>query len=36
VTLGQLRIAPMSQPEAEEIAEWKYEPPYHFYDADAD
>jgi [ribosomal protein S18]-alanine N-acetyltransferase len=36
VTLGQLRIAPMSQQEAEEIAEWRYDPPYDFYDADAD
>jgi [ribosomal protein S18]-alanine N-acetyltransferase len=36
VTLDQLRIAPMSQEEAEEIAEWRYDPPYHFYDADAD
>jgi ribosomal-protein-alanine N-acetyltransferase len=36
VTLDQLRIAPLSQEEAEEIAEWRYDPPYHFYDADAD
>jgi [ribosomal protein S18]-alanine N-acetyltransferase len=36
VTLGRLRIAPMSQQEAEEIAEWRYDPPYDFYDADAD
>jgi ribosomal-protein-alanine N-acetyltransferase len=36
VTLDQLRIAPMSQQEAEEIAEWRYDPPYDFYDADAD
>jgi [ribosomal protein S18]-alanine N-acetyltransferase len=35
-TVGQLRITPMSQQEAEEIAEWCYEPPYDFYDADAD
>ncbi len=36
MTLDQVRIAPMSQQEAEEIAQWRYEPPYDFYDADAD
>jgi [ribosomal protein S18]-alanine N-acetyltransferase len=31
-----VRITPMSQEEAEAIAEWRYDPPYHFYDASAD
>jgi [ribosomal protein S18]-alanine N-acetyltransferase len=31
-----LRILPMTQSDAEEIAGWRYEPPYSFYDADAD
>jgi len=35
-SLGDLRIAPMTQDEAEAIAEWRYEPPYDFYDAAAD
>lgn len=35
-TLGQLRIASMTQDEAEEIADWSYEPPYDFYDWRAD
>ena len=34
--LGQLKIGPMTQEEAEAIAHWRYEPPYDFYDADAD
>ena len=29
-------ISPMRQDEAEEIAGWRYDPPYDFYDADAD
>jgi [ribosomal protein S18]-alanine N-acetyltransferase len=36
MTLGLLRIAPMTQEEAEEVAGWRYDPPYDFYDADAD
>ena len=34
--IGQLGIALMSQHEAEAIADWRYDPPYDFYDADAD
>ncbi|MGH3111633.1 MAG: GNAT family N-acetyltransferase [Gaiellaceae bacterium] len=34
--LGQLRIAAITQEEAEAIASWRYDPPYDFYDADAD
>jgi len=34
--IGQLEIALISQHEAEAIADWRYEPPYDFYDADAD
>ncbi|MGH3134947.1 MAG: GNAT family N-acetyltransferase [Gaiellaceae bacterium] len=33
---SQLVIAPMSQDEAEAIADWRYEPPYDFYDWPAD
>jgi len=36
VTIGQIGISRMTQAEAEEIAEWSYEPPYDFYDVDAD
>ncbi len=35
-TIGAISIAHMTQAEAETIAEWSYEPPYDFYDADAD
>lgn len=35
-TIGQLSIAPMTQAEAEAIADWKYDPPYDFYDWRAD
>jgi len=35
-TIGQIDIAPMSQADAEEIAGWRYLPPYDFYDMDAD
>lgn len=34
--IGQLGIALMSQDEAEVIADWRYEPPYDFYDWPAD
>ena len=34
--LGDIDIAPMTQEDAEVIAGWRYEPPYDFYDADAD
>jgi len=34
--LAEIEVAPMTQEEAEEIAGWRYEPPYDFYDADAD
>ncbi|CAN5287251.1 GNAT family protein [soil metagenome] len=34
--LGTVSIAPMTQEEAEAVAAWRYEPPYDFYDADAD
>lgn len=33
---GDLTFGPMSQADAEEIADWHYEPPYDFYDARAD
>jgi len=35
-TIGPVRIALMSQDEAEAIADWRYEPPYDFYDWPAD
>ena len=35
-TIGRIDITPMSQDEAEEIAGWRYVPPYDFYDVDAD
>lgn len=35
-SLWPLNIAPMTQAEAEAIAEWRYESPYDFYDATAD
>ncbi len=31
-----VRIEAMTQDDAEEVAAWRYEPPYDFYDADAD
>jgi len=34
--IGQIAIALMSQEEAEEIAAWRYDPPYDFYDWPAD
>jgi ribosomal-protein-alanine N-acetyltransferase len=34
--LGRVVITSMSQDEAEKIAQWRYEAPYDFYDADAD
>ena len=33
---GKLVIAQMTQDEADEIADWRYDPPYDFYDARAD
>lgn len=36
MTIGRIDIARMTQGEAEEIAAWRYDPPYDFYDADAD
>jgi len=35
-TIGQVSIASMTQDEAEAIADWRYEPPYDFYDWRAD
>jgi len=34
--IGRIDITPMSQAEAEEIAGWRYVPPYDFYDVGAD
>ena len=34
--MGQIRITVMSQDEAEEVAAWRYDPPYDFYDWPAD
>jgi hypothetical protein len=34
--LAPIAITMMSQEDAEQIAGWRYEPPYDFYDADAD
>jgi ribosomal-protein-alanine N-acetyltransferase len=34
--LDRLDVGPMTQDEAEAIAEWRYDPPYDFYDAVAD
>ena len=34
--VGSVRIAPMSQKDAEMVANWEYEPPYDFYDWHAD
>ena len=35
-TLGVIAIDRMTQADAEAISTWRYEPPYDFYDADAD
>ena len=35
-SVGKLTFAPMTQEDAEAIADWHYEPPYDFYDARAD
>ena len=35
-TIGAIDFAPLTQTEAEAIAEWSYEPPYDFYDFSAD
>lgn len=36
LTIGRIDITPMTQSEAEEIAGWRYVPPYDFYDQDQD
>jgi ribosomal-protein-alanine N-acetyltransferase len=36
MSVGPLRIEVMTQDDAETVAQWRYEPPYDFYDADAD
>lgn len=35
-SIDKMSIAAMSQAEAETIADWRYEPPYDFYDGPAD
>jgi [ribosomal protein S18]-alanine N-acetyltransferase len=34
--IRQVGLTPMSQDDAEQIADWRYDPPYDFYDARAD
>jgi [ribosomal protein S18]-alanine N-acetyltransferase len=34
--IRQVELTPMSQDDAERIADWRYDPPYDFYDARAD
>jgi ribosomal-protein-alanine N-acetyltransferase len=35
-TVGRLTIAPLTQDEAEQVADWRYEPPYDFYDTSSE